>query len=388
MQLHHLLDLVPPRHRLEPLGPGTALLPTVLLLTLLVAPPSRTLNRTALPAFACLCLYTSLVYTTGSAADDYGRASFNLTLVLRAFDIFVLARPSFPIVFRRSPNAPVPPSGSLARLGWAVKLAASLRGAGWVWQVIPGAIGQVELSRSRFLWHRVRKFALLYLALDVVSSYMQSQPYFHRRVPLAALSTFEHLVNMLAASASAALAINTLYQVVCIACVASQAWEPNECIDLFGSWTESSSLGGFWGRTWHQSFRRPFTSIATSLVRLLRCNPASPFARFLSVFFTFAQSAVLHAFSAFVMNRTGTGALKFFLIQPFGFLLEMIANKVIGSKVATATKTRFGYVWTAGWLLYWSPWFFDELVQAGFWEINPAPLSVVQGISKGQWFVR
>lgn len=119
----------------------------------------------------------------------------------------------------------------------------------------------------------------------------------------------------------------------------------------------------------HPSFRRPFTSIPSFLLQsLLHLSPSSPTTQSLSLFLTFGLSALLHAFSSFVMARTGLGSLKFFLIQPIGIILErIVSSRVTGG--LKSTRTAIGYVWTAGWLLYWCPWFFDELVQVSSCEV-------------------
>lgn len=238
---------------MQPLGPTAAVAPALLLLVLLLARPSRTLNMTLLPLFCLSALLTSIRYTTGSTPDDYGRASLQFTLVLRAIDAFLLTQPSFEFACTRINEQRVPPAWTLRRLGWAAKFATTMRGAGWNWNVVakdPSPAATNTTSRREYLRRRVGKLILTYLALDVASSYMQSRPYFHRVVPLSNLSRAESVLNMLAACASAALAMNTAYQVLCVICVGSCIWRPDECVDLFGSLASASTLAGFWGRTW------------------------------------------------------------------------------------------------------------------------------------------
>lgn len=117
----------------------------------------------------------------------------------------------------------------------------------------------------------------------------------------------------------------------------------------------------------HQSFRRPFVSISDFLAgkisRKLSYSPSSSY-RTLTVFFAFSLSALLHAFASFAMNRSGGGSLKFFLVQPFGILFESIVVRSLSKNGRDGIlRSLVGYIWTVSWLLYWSPWFFDELVQ-------------------------
>ncbi|GAA5920470.1 hypothetical protein JCM1841_003498 [Sporobolomyces salmonicolor] len=316
------------------------------MLVLFLAQPSRSLNLTLLPLFIASALYTALAYTTGSPPDDYGRASLNFSLCLIALDRFLLASPNFEAVFCKSAAEPVPPAWSWRRLGWALKMTTSMRGAGWSWQVRGVPTGGADISRGRFVRSRLLRTALLYVVMDAVSTYMQSRPYFHRQVSLANLSFVERQINMLSACAAGALAIAILHSALSAVCVASSAWSPSECPDLFGPLSAASSLRGFWSKTWHQSFRRPFTTIPPAVLSLLRLSPASPFTAILSIFLAFFLSALQHAFAAYAMDRRGRRAMLFFCIQPFGILAEMLA---------------------------------------GMWEVDPAPFSVVKGLATGQW---
>ncbi|GAA5871918.1 hypothetical protein JCM1840_004744 [Sporobolomyces johnsonii] len=364
--------LVPPRDALQSLGAAPALVAPSCLLVLFLAQPSRTLNLTLLPLFLASALYTSLAYTTGSPPDDYGRASLNFSLCLIALDRFVVASPNFEVVFRKSAAEPIPPAWSWRRLGWALKMMMSMRGAGWTWQVSGVPTGGANLSRGRFVRSRLLRTAMLYVVMDAVSTYMQSRPYFHRQVSLASLSFVERQINMLSACAAGALAIAMLHSALSALCVASGAWSPSECPDLFGPLSAASSLRGFWSKTWsvfdpfiplaapplkrfcdvcsalfrHQSFRRPFTTIPRAVLSLLRLSPASPFTTFLSISLAFFLSALQHAFAVYAMDRRGRGAMLFFCIQPLGILAETLA---------------------------------------GMWEVDPAPFSVVKGLTMGQW---
>lgn len=242
-------DWITSRDQLKPSGPVQGLLPPLLLLSLYLARPSRILNLTILPLYIYYSLYTSLFYTTGSTPDDYGRASLNFTLVLKAIDTFLLSKPSFELAFKKRKDDPIPQPWSLRRLGWALKVMTSLRGAGWDWQVVK-KLGGSDLSRTRLIKRRFKRAILLYLSLDIISTYMQTRPYFHRLAPLSSLSKGEQIINTISACAAAGLAINITYQILCVVCLASQIWDSNECPDLFGSFKDAKNLRGFWGKTW------------------------------------------------------------------------------------------------------------------------------------------
>ncbi|GAA6060129.1 hypothetical protein JCM10212_001426 [Sporobolomyces blumeae] len=379
--------LLPSRDELPVLGPAIGALGPALLLALYLSRPSRSLNLTVLPLFLATALYTSLAYTTGSAADDYGRATLNFVLALKAVEAFLLTRPSFEVAFRKTATGSIPEPWSLARLGWAIKVMTSLRGAGWSWQVrgVPPTRSPPP-SRSTFVKSRLARVVYLYLSMDAVSTYMQTRPYFHRQVALVELSFVERVVNMASACLAGGLAMTILHNAVSAICVATTWWGPEECPDMIGDWKQATSLSGFWGKVWHQSFRRPFTSIARFVVSAVPLvPPTSRVARFSILCLAFLQSGLLHAFSAYAMARTGMGSIKFFAVQPFGIVVEAFVSKRTSGLGSRTVRNACGYVWVATWLVYWCPSFYYELVQAGMWEVDLAPLSVVKGIWKGQW---
>ncbi|KAI5477014.1 hypothetical protein MNV49_006972 [Pseudohyphozyma bogoriensis] len=370
---------IPDLHERAPLPPLAAAAPSILLV---LAFFFRVRSWLLLPFFALLalvCLVPPLIYTTENVGGDFGIGSNGVFLLLTAVDRLLLSHLERDFV---PPRGAVP--NGLGRIVWVHKLLANMRGAGWSFEVknTPKAS---PLQRGKYLLSRIPRLIGFYLAVDILSTWQQQQPYFHRQIPLSSLSPLDRNIHLTLAGSMAVSALSLLYTITCMICVASGVWMPLECPDLFGSPKGAYSVQGFWGVTWHQSFRRVFTNPADHMSNLLRLPPHSLSRKILTLHTAFALSAVQHSFAMLAMNRTGRKTAIFFLVQPYAIVLEEVVKAVIGKERARRLR-GVGYVWTVGWLLWSGEWFFDELVQAGMWTVDPAPFSVVKGLTTGKYW--
>ncbi|KAA1085810.1 hypothetical protein PGT21_020434 [Puccinia graminis f. sp. tritici] len=133
---------------------------------------------------------------------------------------------------------------------------------------------------------------------------------------------------------------------------------------LFGSLFELSSLADFWGKSWHQKFRRHFLFCggkpAKSLARVLGGSPKIQKA--CGLLGVFAVSGFLHEYPLYAFQRephpyprelftTLPGSFLFFFIQPLGILLEPFVIPYVPKKLGGAK------LWTASFLLLTAPLF-------------------------------
>ena len=79
----------------------------------------------------------------------------------------------------------------------------------------------------------------------------------------------------------------------------------------------------------------------------------------------------------------------FFWVQIFGVGIEMIVSRLCGR---VAPRLRESWVMrglTVGWVVVWFVMMFPMLTvpfrELGYWEVNPMPVSVVQGVSGYGW---
>ncbi|WAQ90809.1 hypothetical protein PtA15_13A208 [Puccinia triticina] len=132
----------------------------------------------------------------------------------------------------------------------------------------------------------------------------------------------------------------------------------------FGSLFELSSLAHFWGKSWHQKFRRAFLFCggkpAISLARALGASPEVQ--KVCGVFAVFAVSGLLHEYPLHAFQRephpyprelfkTLPGTFIFFFAQALGVILEPFVIPHVPKKLGGAK------LWTASFLLLTAPLF-------------------------------
>ncbi|KAE9371773.1 hypothetical protein N431DRAFT_342080 [Stipitochalara longipes BDJ] len=140
------------------------------------------------------------------------------------------------------------------------------------------------------------------------------------------------------------------------------SWRP-----LFGSFAESYTLRGFWGKSWHQLLRKPINNPAIWFVENGLGLKKGLVSRYLKIFTTFFLSGFLHFLAdlSSTLPLSSSGALQFFCIQTLGIILEDAAQELYrraGGKSGIWTR-GLGYIWVVAFLLFWtSPvWFFPQV---------------------------
>ncbi|KAL4957100.1 membrane bound O-acyl transferase family-domain-containing protein [Aspergillus filifer] len=138
--------------------------------------------------------------------------------------------------------------------------------------------------------------------------------------------------------------------------------DPAEWPPVAGSLCEAWSLERLWGRSWHQTLRRPLTSNATFLSSTLGISPTSLPAHWIRVVIAFLGSGLVHALMdiGFGVERKKTGALWFFGLQIVLFAVEGMLKTILTPAANTlglrkCVRKGFGYIWVAGCLLWSAP---------------------------------
>ncbi|KAL4959288.1 wax synthase family protein [Aspergillus stella-maris] len=138
--------------------------------------------------------------------------------------------------------------------------------------------------------------------------------------------------------------------------------DPAEWPPVAGSLREAWSLERLWGRSWHQTLRRPLTSNATFLSSTLGLSPSSLPAHWIRVVIAFLGSGLVHALMdiGFGVEWEKTGALWFYGLQIVGFVVEGVLKTMLTPVANTlglgrCVRRGVGYIWVAGFLLWSTP---------------------------------
>ncbi|POW19185.1 hypothetical protein PSHT_04995 [Puccinia striiformis] len=136
----------------------------------------------------------------------------------------------------------------------------------------------------------------------------------------------------------------------------------------FGPLFELSSLAHFWGKSWHQKFRRPFLFCggkpAMALARLL--GGSSNIQKACGVMGVFALSGVFHEYPMYAFQqephpyprqpfKTLPGSFLFFFLQSFGVIFEPFIIPYIPKKLGGAK------LWTISFLFLTAPLFTRDI---------------------------
>lgn len=86
-------------------------------------------------------------------------------------------------------------------------------------------------------------------------------------------------------------------------------------------------------------------------------------ARYTRLFVAFFISGLIHHASDLAMGipASEAGALRFFVLQPIGIMLEDAAQSTIGIGVHPYLRRLFGYMWVVSFLVWTTPtWFYPQ----------------------------
>ncbi|KAJ7845581.1 membrane bound O-acyl transferase family-domain-containing protein [Mycena leptocephala] len=299
----------------------------VLIIAALVPRPSP-YRRLCFVPILLLTYFVVFHTTSGDPSADYGLRLLWLVYFLFASDYILLTDvqrelhrvPSSVCLPDDSPNGGQVPSiqntSPWRRLIWALDLFTSPRGVNWAHEprsAIP-THPDPAMPRRTFIFRQLLKVVAIYLVYDLASLAVRASPAFAPGVDTG---------------------IATLHYLLGIICVAVHLTGPNEWPAFFGGVGDAWSVRSFWGRGWHQMLRRPLTTHARRLSRVLNLTPGSATARFLQLFGIFLLSGLLHAAAEAAVLRTpaaGAGALMFFALQPVAIVLEGVVIGVLQAR--------------------------------------------------------
>ncbi|KAG7094558.1 hypothetical protein E1B28_005386 [Marasmius oreades] len=307
---------------------------------------------------------------------NYALASWFISYLLNAFTwLFLEEVPHKFNVPRVGPDAPF-----TTRLQEGIRLMSSPRGIGWSHEPTHALRPSPHPSTTRTQFVVRQLFhALVYLsALSLIgSTYIQQQSCFKYGGPSAGDPMYgltRRSLNVIAFGVCAVSLLSMLYCVVTATVVAFRMATPQECPPFFGSPVHSSTLRGFWGKTWHQLLRSVVSPYGRSLAGgVLRFQQGSIPYSLIQCYTAFFITGLLHEISDTMTrqpeDRTlGFGSsLTFFLLQPVGITIESVVIYIYQSQFRGGSKSweKFvDFVWVASWLVWCGPIFIDAIVSS------------------------
>lgn len=312
------------------------------------------------------------------------------------------------------------PANLWARIPWVLTLMVSFRYTNW-------KIGEPShdhaqpckgLTRQKYL--KLTSIAMLqyYLLLDVTAAYVQTDPYFFRRIsidtpfPSPMLETSvvfaplkllpPRLIRASIIAAQLYAAVNVLFSLPALLGVALGIlpgdWSPHTWPGSFGSFSAVSTKGirGLWGTWWHQVNRQIVSTPGRGFNDLLGISTSSTIGFAALVTSAFFFSGVIHiglippeplGLNVSVNEmRLHMGAL--FWVQIAGFGIELAFTSLLRKYISGLPlwMTRFLTLsWTAAWLCMTLPFVALPFRGMNYWEVYPVPFSPAQGLFGKGW---
>ncbi|KZS92546.1 hypothetical protein SISNIDRAFT_429221 [Sistotremastrum niveocremeum HHB9708] len=228
-------------------------------------------------------------------------------------------------------------------------LACNARGIGWCWgrNCIPSPLTPITSSFTVDTFLRMIGYLSIFDVIHTTlqftggltspvgaSIYDPSLP----PIPRYLRSTFLTFLTGL----SVYTAVNTLYQFFTLIGVIIFRQNQSQWPPLFNSPIHATSLADYWGKRWHQLFRRNFLIIGGKPMHFL-------FGKIGGAFGVFLVSALLHDLGMWCMGR----GMEFetvgvyFLIQGLGMVIEAAIEAQSGIKFSG----RWGKLWVYAWVV-------------------------------------
>ncbi|KAI1647387.1 uncharacterized protein F4817DRAFT_337410 [Daldinia loculata] len=301
-------------------------------------------------------------YTVGNAAQDYGLSGWFIVFLLLFLD-FSVTNPRW--IGRIDESSSRKDSKGITRhdpkiwpqrLAWALRLAATLRGIGWDWQVksVPEHL-EPNAPRLQFVGKRV----LDLVVHTLVKSIALYSIGFCEAIQQKALSSSPWtgwLLRVVENWCGAIWSWNTVgigYAAISVIAVLLGISEPWEWPPMLNSVAMATSVRKTWSVAYHQLLRRTVQQPGIRLARLLGFKKGSIPSRYVQLYLAFYISFSIHWWQQYVITRGDKGEFAFFMIQPVVITLEDFVQWVWRNAINPKRKQDLlwcelavGYVWT------------------------------------------
>ncbi|WPG98682.1 Hypothetical protein R9X50_00147600 [Acrodontium crateriforme] len=340
------------------------------------------------------------------------------------------------------------PSSFIDRVDWAGDLFTSFRGTGWSFQIaqIPGLPRWAEIeishksdddddegpvghdesqkiirgksgirrftSRKALISNTITHMVIDYLALDVIKTLMNNDPYFwgytsttHCPVSIPSRLCTSHIFlksyRLTLSLAGIYTALHFIFKLGPLIFagllgpkylgVKGETWM--NPADMFSDphVISTQGLAGWWGTWWHQTFRLAFSAPTHTILSLLHIKPKTTMGKTITLFVAFILSGLLHASGSYTqLGRTQPihGPMTFFTLQPIGIIAQQLGTAMLRHMgilgiTPKPIKKIGNLIFVHVWFYFTAPLLVDDFAQGGIWLYEPIPISVLRGLGFG-----
>ncbi|KAI0672444.1 membrane bound O-acyl transferase family-domain-containing protein [Trametes maxima] len=319
--------------------------------------------RAVLTVWASYFLYwlTANYNTGGGVAQDYTAGCANGTAACSLWVFGWLCDPLKDWRYKGEKEAPRD-YPLLKRVYYAACLQLNIRLVGCSAQVSSVPPPRAASSRREFLIDRSLRVLQCLLYIDIAQSYVHLQPAFSLQgtdqFPTGLRGYVLHTACVFAWRLQTYAALKLGHTLVALFCVATGLFNrnPEDWRDMFGNWSDAYTVRRFWGRTWHQQFRRLFNIPGRSLVSTLGLRKGGTSSAYVQLYLAFFLSGLIHVYGDIMVGTQHTGkSIPFFMLQALVITFEdgviAVARRVTGSgeRGPTLTMRLLGYAWVLVW---------------------------------------
>lgn len=312
------------------------------------------------------------------------------------------------------------------RIPWVLTLLVSLRLSNWkVGELSHDRKQPVKpMTRAKFCRYAILLAVQSFLILDLTSTWVRHDPYFHTpgmgmddawQSPMVEKSTYLSIFSnlppriprtaVLAGQAYACITQGGSLPVIPVIGLNAiglwpDEWSPHTWPIFFGSFSAvpETGLRGLWGTWWHQTNR--YLSIpGRSLAQAIGISTRSTLGYILQVVSAFSLSGIMHmglipprprgtAMTAMAMRFS---VASFFWAQILGIGIELgattLIQKTFGRSSLPTTRKLCTLLWVILWFSYALPLLADPARELGYWTRSVLPVSIINRLSGGGWWV-
>lgn len=249
------------------------------------------------------------------------------------------------------------------RMSWGFRLMTTSRGIGWAHECTtrfppkPQNISRWAFVVSKLLWA-----GYYYILSDLEKIPLQwNFAVIRGEVGMEGLTGLFARATFLVYLAEVYTGMNMAYNILAAVTVSVGLSEPRDWPAIFGYWSDAYTVGRFWGRFWHQNFRRFVTAHGKFISKnIFHLKSGTSLAWHVQLFVAFALSGLIHLAGDYRGQDDWTkgGTMRFFLLQAVAISFEDVVIN-LASRLGFGKTTRLskciGYLWVLGWWIWAVP---------------------------------